>query len=71
MLMYVRNYKINPDHITIELPCMTIIVNRTDIKETGSTEEMLSSKYDLIIKAVVDSYTGQVAFDFAVLGRGL
>lgn len=70
MLMYVRGYKISQDLIVIELPCITITVNRTDIKPTGSTEDMPTTHYDAIIKAVIDSYSDKNTFDFDVLGRG-
>ena len=70
MLMFVRGYKINQDHITIELPCITIIVNRTDIKPTGSTEDMTMEYFNAIIRAVIDSYSQKNIFDFDVLGRG-
>ena len=69
MLMSVKKYKINPYEIEIDIPCISITIRRKYTTETCSTEDMLSVKYDKIIKAVLDSYSNNKPFDFSVLGE--
>lgn len=69
MMMRVKKYKINTAEIEIELPCISITIRRKYTTDTGSTGDMLSSKYDNIIKAVLDSYSNNKQFDFSILGE--